>query len=230
MIGSTSYDYERFISPLYSYAEADRLAEVPPNTARRWVKGYRYWNEWGERVAQPPVTTGRYAEPQNAVSFFDLIGIKAIDGLRQTGFGLPTIRKVVSYCQDELGVEYPLVTYRFKVDRRQIFVEEGEGQLLNVLGYRGMRAWEDILDPFLESVDYHHEFARRWWPRGRQLRVVVDPDYGFGLPVIADTSIRTEIIAERYKVGETLEEIAADFAVEVPQIKDALQYELPNAA
>jgi uncharacterized protein (DUF433 family) len=230
MIGSTSHDYERFTRPLYGYAEADRLAEVPPGTSRRWVKGYKYWNEFGERVTQPPVTAGRYAEPQSAVSFFDLIGIKAIDGLRQAGFGLPTIRKIVDYCQEELDVEYPLVTYRFKVARHQIFVEEGEGRLLNVLGRRGMQAWDAILDPFLETIDYHQEFARRWWPRGRQLRVVVDPDYGFGFPVIADTGIRTEIIAERYKVGETPEEIANDFAVKVPQVKDALRYELPNAA
>ena len=230
MIGSTGYDYQRFTRPLYGYAEADRLAEVPPNTARRWVKGYKYRDDIGHRVTQPPVTSGRYAEPQDAVSFFDLIGIKAIDGLRQAGFGLPTVRKVVSYCQDDLGVEYPLVTYRFKVDRRQIFVEQGEGRLLNVLGYEGMQAWDAILDPFLDSVDYHHEFARRWWPRGRELNVVVDPDYGFGFPVIADTGIRTEIIAERYKVGETPEEIAGDFAIKIPQVEDAIRYELPNAA
>ena len=59
---------------------------------------------------------------------------------------------------------------------------------------------------------------------------MVDPDYGFGFPVIADTGVRTEIIAERYKVGETPEEIANDFAVGVPQVADALRYELPNAA
>lgn len=34
----------------------------------------------------------------------------------------------------------------------------------------------------------------------------------------------------RFKVGEVPEEIAEDFALEVPQVEDAIRYELPNAA
>lgn len=230
MISSTSYDYERFTRPLYSYAEADRLAEVPRGTSNRWVKGYRYWNEYGERVAQPSVTAGSSDKEQGAVSFFDLIGVKAIDGLRKAGFSLNSIRTVVNYCQDQLGVEYPLVTYRFKVDRRQIFIEAGNGQLENVLGNRGMLAWNDVLDPFLETIDYYQDFARRWWPRGKGIKVVVDPDYGFGFPVIAGSGVRTEIIAERRRAGDDYEEIAYDFGVSIPEVEDALRYEMPYAA
>lgn len=230
MIGSTSYEYERFTRPLYSYAEADRLAEVPRGTSSRWVKGYRYWNEYGERIAQPSVTAGIGSEIQGAVSFFDLIGVKAIDGLRKAGFSLKSIRTIVNYCQDRLRVEYPLVTYRFKADRRQIFIEADDEQLENVLDDRGMLAFNAVLDPFLETIDYHQEFAQRWWPRGRKVKVVVDPDYGFGFPVIAGSGVRTEIIAERRRAGDDYREIAYDFGVSIPEVEDALRYEMPNAA
>ncbi|MBA2443451.1 MAG: DUF433 domain-containing protein [Rubrobacter sp.] len=230
MIGSTGYDYERFVRPLYSYADADRLAEVPRGTSNRWVKGYRYFNEHGERIAQPSVTAGLNEEGDGAVSFFDLIGVKAIDGLRKAGFSLKAIRKVVDCCQDWLGVEYPLVTHRFKVDRKQIFIEAGDERLENVLGNRGMLAWDAVLDPFLETIDYHQEFARRWWPRGKGVKVVIDSDYGFGFPVIAGSGVRTEIVAERRRVGEAYGEIAYDFGVSIPEVEDALKYEMPNAA
>lgn len=51
-------DYDLFTRPLYSYAEADRLAGVPRSTSSRWVKGYKYRNDWGQRITQPSMTTG----------------------------------------------------------------------------------------------------------------------------------------------------------------------------
>jgi uncharacterized protein (DUF433 family) len=229
-VNTVEYDTGLPTRPLYSYAEADRLAKVTPGTSRRWAKGYKYWNEWGEHVSQPPITPGREDESEEGVSFFDLIGIKAIDGLRRAGFGLPTIRKVVAYCKNELGVEYPLVTYRFKVDRRHIFVEEGEGRLLNVLGERGMQAWDAILDPFLETIEYQNDFARRWWPLGKDDVVVVNPAYAFGSPVIWGSGVRTELVAERAEVGDAPEVIAYDFHLTPQQVESALLFENQLAA
>lgn len=206
------YDFELLTRPLYGYAEADRLAGVSRSTSRRWVKGYNYRNEWGERIAQPPITAGPDAEPEEGVSFFDLVGIKAIDGLRRLSFSTRTIRKVVEYCQEELGVAYPLATETFKADRRRIYIEAGDGRLMEVLGgQQGAWAWDVILDPFLEKLDYQNDFARRWWPLGREDLVVVDPAYGFGAPVVVGSGVRTELVAERAEVGDSPEIIAYDF-------------------
>lgn len=226
-------DYDLLTRPLYSYAEADRLAGVSRSTSRRWVKGYNYRNEWGERITQPSITAGPDTEPEEGVSFFDLVGIKAIDGLRRLGFGTRTIRKVVEYCQDELGVAYPLATETFKADRRRIYMEAGDGQLIEVLGgLQGAQAWDRILDPFLADLDYQYEFARRWWPLGKDDNklVVVDPDYGFGLPVITGSGVRTEIVAEQIGAGDAVEEVAYDFNITPEQIAAALELENKLAA
>ena len=118
MIGSLDYDRELFTRPLYSYAEADRLAGVSRGTSNRWVKGYKYRNDEGQRVAQPPMTAGPKGKTEGGVSFFDLIGIKAIDGLRKRNFGTRKIRDVIRYCQDELGMAYPFATQTFKSFRQ----------------------------------------------------------------------------------------------------------------
>src|SRR5829696_1769769 len=81
MVNSLEHDFERLTRPLYTYAEADRLAGVPRGTSNRWVKGYQYRNELGERIAQPSITAGPTDRTQPGVSFFDLVGIKAIAGL-----------------------------------------------------------------------------------------------------------------------------------------------------
>jgi uncharacterized protein (DUF433 family) len=232
MIETLDNDYDRLTRPLYSYAEADRLAGVSRGTSSRWVKGYKYWNDEGKRVTQPPMTAGAEGKTEGGVSFLDLVGIKAIDGLRELGFGTRKIRAIIRYCQEELGVNHPLATQTFKTDRRRIYMHAGDGRLLEVLGgQQGAQAWDRVLDPFLESLDYQNELASRWWPLGKDdKRVVVDPDYGFGLPVVVGSGVRTESIAEQFEAGDAMEHIAYDFNVTSEQIEGALKLERQLAA
>ena len=231
MANSLEHDFGLLTRPLYTYTEADRLAGVSRGTSNRWVKGYRYWNEWGERVAQPSITASSQVEPEQGVSFLDLISIKAVDGLREMGFATRTIRDVVRYCQDELQMNYPLATQTFKADRRRIYVSAGDGRLWEVLGgQRGAQAWDEVLDPFLETLDYQNDLARRWWPLGKDELVVVDPEYGFGSPVIVGSGLRTELVAERHEVGDSNEVIAYDFSLTPKQVESALKFEENLAA
>jgi len=229
MTGSKTFDSERLTAPLYSYAEADRLAGVGRGTSSRWLKGYRYWYAPSDLRVMPPVTES--IKSQEAVSFVDLVEVIVIGGLRKKGFSLRTIRKINEYCQLLLQKTRPLVTETFKVSGRDIFVLASYGHLVNVSSQRGMQAWDEVLDPFLETVDYENELARRWWPMGREYPVVVDPEYGFGLPVVSGSGVRTEILAERARAGDTDEEISHDFGLDASQVEAALRYEgVPHAA
>jgi hypothetical protein len=77
---------DRVARPLYSFADADRLAGVSRGTSKRWLAGYVYVNPHGELVRRPPITPG--TEGPGAVSFIDLIEIVAIGGLKSIGFTL----------------------------------------------------------------------------------------------------------------------------------------------
>lgn len=231
MVNSTYNDFDLLTRPLYTYAEADRLAGVSRGTSNRWVKGYKYWNPHGERVAQSSMTARADAEPEQGVSFFDLISIKAIDGLRDIGLGTRKIRDAIRFCQDELQINYPFATQTFKADRHRIYMEAGDGRLIEVLGgQQGAQAWDRVLDPFLKDLDYHNELARRWYPLGKNEPVVVDPDYSFGLPVVVGSGVRTETIAEQYHAGDKIEHIEYDFNVTREQIYSALKLETQLAA
>jgi uncharacterized protein (DUF433 family) len=213
---------------LYSYAEADRLARATRGTASRWLKGYVSQDEWGVQTWQPPVT--RSSRSLEAVSFLDLIEVVVIDKLRKQNVSLPKIRNFVRHCTEILGLPRPLVTETFRTDGREIFLSVG-GEVLWEIGPQGVQqVWDEVLSPYLRTIDYQHELAQRWWPRGREIRVVIDPAYGFGLPVVYGSGVRTEIILERHNVGETNEEIAEDFGLRVPEVEDALRYELDEAA
>ncbi len=219
---------ERLTARLYGYAEADRLAGVSRGTARRWIEGYSYRRGDGVRVTRPPVTAGRES-PRGGVSFTDLVEIVAIGAFKSRGFSVSTIRRIVENCQTSFGERYPLSTQTFKVGGRDVFVSLDSG-LHDVLHRQGAVAWDQILAPFLDTLDYRDAFACRWWPLGRSKPIVIDPDYGFGLPVIAESGVRTEIIRERFEVGDSIDQIAYDFNVKADQVQSAIQFELQRAA
>jgi len=156
--------------------------------------------------------------------------VATIDKLRRKGFSFKQIRKINVTARFYLKTPRPLVTETFRVMGRDIFVDEGFGILLNVGRGAGMQAWDEVLDPFLDTVEYEGEIVRRWWPLGKNAEVLVDPDFGFGLPVVEGVGVRTEIIAERYRAGDSPNEIAYDFDVTPKQIDDALRWEMPKKA
>jgi uncharacterized protein (DUF433 family) len=225
MIDSVSYEHPSVNRPLYSFAEADRIAKVSSNTSRRWLKGYSFL--YKDALHEMPAITPT-AETKEAVSFVDLMEVATIDKLRKKGFSFKQIRKINVTARFYLKRPRPLVTETFKVRGRDIFIDEGFGILLNVGHGAGMQAWDEVLDPFLDTVEYEGEIVRRWWPLGKDVAVLVDPDFGFGLPVVEGTGVRTEIIAERHRAGDSTDEIAYDFDVTPKQINDALQWEMPK--
>ena len=228
MIDAKHAHLRNLARPLYGYAEADYLAGVSRGTSRRWLSGYAYQFN-GVLVQQPPITPQTEHEREPGASFLDLVEIVAIGRLKEVGFSLPLIRKIVRNCQELLAEPRPLATLRFKVGGRDIFVRLGD-TLLEGGKRKGLQAWTQVLDPFLEDLDYVEEVASRWWPLGHDARIVVDPEYGHGLPVIRDSGVRTEIIAERFKVGELRDAIADDFGLEPNEVDQALQFELTRRA
>lgn len=91
------------------------------------------------------------------------------------------------------------------------------------------RAWNEVFEPLLQTLDYEDEVATRWWPLGRAHQIVIDPVYGFGFPVVAGSGVRTEIILERVHAGDLDDQIARDFNLDRVQVQRALQFELRRA-
>ena len=207
---------EALAAPRYGFAEAARIARVRPAMARRWIAGHSCRVEGGERGATPA---------EGSVSFADLVEVAAIRGLLDCGLSIRGIRAIVEHCRERFQSERPLLSHRFRTDGRDAFARlDGMGGE-PVLREKGDTAWDEVLGPFLGTVDYEDEWVHRWWPGGRERSVVVDPRYGYGLPVVAGTGVRTEIIRERVEAGDSPEQIKRDFGVSRRAIKHALEFE-----
>jgi uncharacterized protein (DUF433 family) len=60
----------------------------------------------------------------------------------------------------------------------------------------------------------------------------VDPDRSFGRLVLIGTGVPTEMVAQRFRAGESIESIAGDFGMPPARIEQALRWEqcAPSAA
>jgi uncharacterized protein (DUF433 family) len=95
---------------------------------------------------------------------------------------------------------------------------------------------QKILQLFLNRIERDEEgLAVKLFPFTKQPHldapkiVTIDPRISFGRPVLAETGIPTDILAERYKAGESIDELAQDYSCSRLQIEEGIRYELPAA-
>ena len=209
----------RFERPMYSYAEADRIAGVKTRTTSRWVREYVRTSDSAHSVPDD-------GEAEPGASFFDLIEVAAVGRLRAAGWPFKAIHAAVESCRQMSGLPRPLVSEQFQAHGHDVFTARHEGLDHAGIGPRKCEAaWFEVLVPFLKTVAYEHQYARRWWPIGRDRHVVVDPDYGFGLPVIQGSGVRTEIVYEQVRALESQERIAYSFNISPEDVEHAIQFE-----
>ena len=91
----------------------------------------------------------------------------------------------------------------------------------------------NLLEAHLRRIERDEAgFAVRLFPftRKRQLEeprvVVIDPYVSFGRPVLVGTGIPTAVIAERYKAGESVDQLGNDYGRERDEIEEAIRCEL----
>lgn len=214
----------------YGIAEAAHYLSLPPATLRTWVRGRSYPTAEGRQFSEPLIQLPTPEEP--LLSFTNLVEAHVLKAIRRRhGVSMQKVRPALLYLETELSVTHPLAHQELLTDGVHLFVERF-GQLVN-LSQSGQLTMRDLLEAHLRRIEHDTQgLAARLFPfsRGEALDVprivVVDPRISFGRPVIAGTSVRTEVIASRLKAGESIQGLAEDYSVEVAEIEEAIRYEL----
>ena len=116
-----------------------------------------------------------------------------------------------------------------------LFTEQ-YGQLVNI-SRAGQTAMRDVISAALRRIDRDPQgIPIKLYPFTRAAMddtpamVVIDPALSAGRPVIAGTGLATQVIAERYKAGESVRDLARDYEREDAEIEEAIRCELQTAA
>lgn len=141
---------------------------------------------------------------------------------------MPQVRRALTYVETQLHVKRPLITERFRTNGIDLFVERYSSLLSASDG--GQLIEPALLREVVRRIDVDPQgLALRvspWIDSPKEDRAVeIDPERAFGRLVVAGTGIPTESIAERFRAGDSIHDLADDFKLRPEQIEAALRWE-----
>jgi uncharacterized protein (DUF433 family) len=218
----------------YSIGEAAHYLRIPVATLRSWVRGRFYPTEHGPRLFKPLI---ELPDPNLAsLSFVNLVEAHVLDAIRREhNVPLPKVRAALDYLNQHFRVSHPLANHKFQTDGVDLFLSRFEKLIAE--SQAGQLAMKEMLAAHLRRVEHDESgLAVRLYPFTRKRDgdepkiIVIDPYISFGRPAITRRGIATSIVAERYKAGESIDELAQDYACERAHVEEAVRVELALAA
>lgn len=170
------------------------------------------------------------------MSFVNLLELHVLSAIRREHkVNMRKIRQAIDELERQFSSAHPLVDQEMLTDGTDIFVES-IGQLVN-LNQHGQYAMREVLSAYFKRIERDSAgLAIRFYPFTRRLGedtpriIAIDPRVAFGRPVIAGTRVPTAEVAERFKAGDSIEELVQEYGASASQIHEAIRCELPIAA
>jgi uncharacterized protein (DUF433 family) len=219
--------------PAYGIGEAAHYLRLPPATLRAWAVGLYYDSDVGQKFFKPLIHPA--AKSPVVLSFINLIEAHVLGAIRRKHrVNMPAVRRSVDFLKKELGSVHPLADHKFETDGVDLFISH-YGQFISV-SQGGQIAVRELLQAHLQRIERDdrgipirlYPFTRMGAP-DEPKNIVIDPFISFGRAVIAGTGVTTELVAERFKAGESAGDLAGDYGCDREKIEEAIRCELSLA-
>lgn len=141
---------------------------------------------------------------------------------------LRSIRNAILYLQKAHPSEHPLLSKEFYTDGLDLFIK-GMDDTEN-LSRQGQLGFKPILDLFLHRIEFDEKFRpKKVWPlvKGQEESdKVVSMVFGVsaGRPTVDGTGVPVVMLWQRNQAGESEEELADDYDIDVVKVKKAIEY------
>jgi uncharacterized protein (DUF433 family) len=223
----------------YGIFESAHLLKIPTNTLRSWIRGREYPTErYGNRTFKPLIMLPDPDLP--LLSFINLVEAHVLDAIRyKHNIPLFKVRRGIQHLREKYGSKHPLAEYWFQQIGPDLIVEiAGEFENISQQGQLEMR---ELITRYLKRIERDPKGAavalypyltRHPGQQDEPKIVLIDPRISFGKAILVSTGVPTSVIADRFRAGETYDELATDYGCEASEIKKAVEYEyaLPTAA
>ena len=217
--------------PAYTFVEAAHYLNLPPSTLSSWCRGQSYRHNSEIRRFEPVINLD--GAPGEGLSFLNLVEAHVLAAIRREHrIPLQKVRRALAYVEEELGIERPLSNARFETDGINLLVHELK-RLVNV-SQEGQLEIEPVVRSFLKRIKRDpsgvpiklYPFTRKEVSEDEPQPVEIDPQIAFGRPVLAGRGVPTAVLADRFKAGDSLAELAEDYDTSPEIIEEAIRCEL----
>jgi len=208
--------------PLYDFGEAAYTLRVPKSTLRAWFLGQPGFNKVFELKSKEP----------RLLSFANLLEAHTLSAIRKIhGVYLNKVRQALRNIEKRFDSDipgHPLLDSRLRTNNVHLFLDELA--TLTVISDNNQTAMRQLLEKFLQRIEIQQNKVRFFpyvvKPGVEDTKAVaLDPRIQFGKAILAKRGVATFIIAERFRAGESVIELARDYRIGEDEIQDALRYE-----
>lgn len=228
MYGHQAHTVDPRDLPTYTIPEAARYLGVPAATVRYWSVGRGDCRPLIEAPCHSPTL----------LSFLNLTELFIVAAIRRK-FQLPMskVRKAIDFLLERIldpdEQRHPLISRMLATDEIDLFIDEW-GSLISI-SQKGQMAIKEVIGDTLKQIERDDHgiptsFPLYADPNHESPKIVINHGISGGRPVIAGTGFATEVIAERWKAGESIERLAQDYERKAAEIEEAVRCELRSAA
>jgi uncharacterized protein (DUF433 family) len=207
---------------LYTVPMASRLLGESGTKIRSWIDGYPASDVAPIIRSQLPKVNGK-----TVLGFLDLIEARFIRHFDRLGMSPQSIRVVAEKLRSRHHTDHPFATNkRFRTDGKTIIMEtltDDEKHHLNLIT-DNYEMGPIIEASLFDSILYAEDLAYRWHIRDFP-RVVLDPNYAFGRPVIENVWVPTETLYSAYDAEQSIQLVSEDFEIDREAVRQAITFE-----
>lgn len=190
---------------IYDVVEVARLVGRDPETIQRWTSG------------QPPL---HRVETKPVYVFLDVISLWVVSELLKKNVAKSEIRSGSEYLAAKLETSYPYAHKALATAGAAVFGELGDWV---DVGKRGQMAFKDAIEEYLRPLHYGTDGLAAIWRPAQG--VWVNPEVQAGAACIDGTRVPTATLAALVAADEDPEDLAADFGLDLDQVRAALEFE-----
>jgi len=210
---------------LYTLNEVVALLGAERRFVRNTLFGYHYKDtRSGERrYVDPIITRGLSESDSRTVTFLDLMELRFVQVFREH-ISLRTIRSCAKKARTIFGSSHPfaLNSTRFLTNGKTIYAKD-ERKFLDLL--KSQYAMEEVVQVFLRDVEFEMDTLARWFPRGFDGPIVLDPKRSFGAPIHPQTGIQAVTLYHAYRAeGRNADEVSRWYGVSPADVEATVEF------
>jgi uncharacterized protein (DUF433 family) len=222
-------DDPRVARPIFTLRETAAYLGIPKSTVHWWAHP--------RGGGHPLITRVRSHGRQATVPFIGFAEAFVLSSFRRAGVPLQRIRPAVEVLDQEIGIEHALASERLYTDGAEVLFDyatknDAQDVMELVVVRTRQHQFSEVVRGYLKRIRY----AGDGWAASVRLatyenaEVVVDPRVAFGLPLVIQGGARVEDLVDRFQAGDSVADIAADFAVPADQVEDVIRVATRAAA
>jgi Uncharacterized conserved protein len=206
---------DRFTDPILTPLETAYHLAIPERTLYHWLR---------EEARGHPLVHSVRPERQGwpSVPFVGIIEAYVLRALRSLGLSMSKISDATRDVRKMFDTEYGLANRRIATDGVDVFVHYLDSDELARVGDRQMPI-RRVIDDYLQYITWDDDgFPRRLTLKlydPKIARVVIDPQFGWGAPVVESAHVTVEAVVGMWKAGETPDVVANEYGLTREQVE-----------